>query len=225
MTDVKTFLLPDVGEGLTEAEILTWHVKPGDTVVVNQTIVEIETAKAAVELPCPYAGVVAEVFVSEGDTVPVGSPILSITTPATPGATPAAPPPAPAGSEDGATGGRRARSGSATTPSAPHVAPSSPLAEPPREAVLVGYGVRQTGAPQRRARIPAGDPHGTMAPEAGPPGEAVKPIRHGGLEVGRHAEEVLSHRSSQCSRSRRCVASRRTCRSISRVSTPPAPVA
>ena len=67
MTDVKTFLLPDVGEGLTEAEILSWHVKPGDAVVVNQTIVEIETAKAAVELPCPYAGVVAEVFVAEGD--------------------------------------------------------------------------------------------------------------------------------------------------------------
>lgn len=51
MSEVKTFLLPDVGEGLTEAEILTWHVQPGDTVVVNQTIVEIETAKAAVELP------------------------------------------------------------------------------------------------------------------------------------------------------------------------------
>ena len=64
---MSEFKLPDVGEGLTEAEILTWHVKPGDTVVVNQTIVEIETAKAAVELPCPYAGVVAEVFVAEGD--------------------------------------------------------------------------------------------------------------------------------------------------------------
>ena len=96
MSDVKTFLLPDVGEGLTEAEILTWHVKPGDTVTVNQTIVEIETAKAAVELPCPYAGVVAEVFVAEGDVVEVGAPILSITTtttttaPAAPAGTPAA---------------------------------------------------------------------------------------------------------------------------------------
>ncbi len=69
MSDVRTFALPDVGEGLTEAEILTWHVKPGDTVTVNQTIVEIETAKAAVELPCPFAGVVAEVFVAEGDVV------------------------------------------------------------------------------------------------------------------------------------------------------------
>ena len=83
MSDVRTFALPDVGEGLTEAEILTWHVKPGDTVTVNQTIVEIETAKAAVELPCPYAGVVAEVFVKEGDIVLVGTPILSITTSST----------------------------------------------------------------------------------------------------------------------------------------------
>ena len=69
MSDVKTFLLPDVGEGLTEAEILTWHVKPGDTVVVNQTIVEIETAKAAVELPCPYAGTITEVLVKLNEGV------------------------------------------------------------------------------------------------------------------------------------------------------------
>ena len=167
MSDVKTFLLPDVGEGLTEAEILSWHVKPGDAVVVNQTIVEIETAKAAVELPCPYAGVVAEVFVAEGDVVAVGSPILSITTEAVPGAAP-------------------------TAPAAPA---ADAAAEPAREAVLVGYGVRQTGTPQRRARVLAHDPHGTAEPEAGPPGEAVKPVRMGGLEIGRRAEELLSHRS------------------------------
>jgi pyruvate dehydrogenase E2 component (dihydrolipoamide acetyltransferase) len=61
--------------------------------------------------------------------------------------------------------------------------------------VLVGYGVKQTGTPQRRARVLAHDPHGTTAPEAGPPGEAVKPVRHGGLEVGRRVEEVMSRRS------------------------------
>jgi pyruvate dehydrogenase E2 component (dihydrolipoamide acetyltransferase) len=65
-----------------------------------------------------------------------------------------------------------------------------------REAVLVGYGVKQTGTPQRRARVLSHDPHGTTAPEAGPPGEAVKPVRHGGLEIGRHAEEVLSRRAA-----------------------------
>ena len=62
--------------------------------------------------------------------------------------------------------------------------------------MLVGYGVKQTGVPHRRARVLAHDPHGTTAPEAGPPGEAVKPVRHGGLEVGRHAEEVLSRRAA-----------------------------
>ncbi len=74
----KQFPLPDVGEGLTEAEILTWHVAPGDTVTVNQIIVEIETAKAAVELPCPYSGVVTELLAEPGATVQVGSPIVTI---------------------------------------------------------------------------------------------------------------------------------------------------
>ncbi len=78
MAHHKQFPLPDVGEGLTEADILTWHVAPGDTVTVNQIIVEIETAKAAVELPCPYAGVVTELLAEPGTTVHVGSPILTI---------------------------------------------------------------------------------------------------------------------------------------------------
>src|SRR5687768_8976914 len=72
--------MPDVGEGLTEAEVVTWHVAPGDTVAVNQIIVEIETAKAAVELPSPFAGTVGELLVEPGQTVDVGAPILSIDT-------------------------------------------------------------------------------------------------------------------------------------------------
>jgi len=76
--DFKQFTLPDVGEGLTEGEILTWYVKPGDTVTVNQTLVEIETAKAAVELPSPYAGVVTELLVPAGTTVDVGTPIITV---------------------------------------------------------------------------------------------------------------------------------------------------
>jgi 2-oxoisovalerate dehydrogenase E2 component (dihydrolipoyl transacylase) len=90
---IQQFLLPDAGEGLTEAEILTWHVAPGDTVTVNQVIVEIETAKAAVELPCPYAGVVTELLVEPGVTVAVGVPIISIETgsPASGSPAPAAP--------------------------------------------------------------------------------------------------------------------------------------
>jgi 2-oxoisovalerate dehydrogenase E2 component (dihydrolipoyl transacylase) len=78
MTSV--FTLPDVGEGLTEGEILRWHVAPGDTVTLNQIIVEIETAKAAVELPSPYAGVVTELLAEAGDTVAVGSPLIAIDT-------------------------------------------------------------------------------------------------------------------------------------------------
>ena len=76
----RQFKLPDVGEGLTEGEILTWHVKVGDIVTVNQMLVEVETAKAAVELPSPYAGEVLELLAAEGDTVDVGVPIITIET-------------------------------------------------------------------------------------------------------------------------------------------------
>ena len=75
---VKHFNLPDPGEGLVEAEIVTWKVKVGDTVKVNDIFVEIETAKSLVELPVPYAGTVTALLVSEGDTVEVGTPIISI---------------------------------------------------------------------------------------------------------------------------------------------------
>jgi pyruvate dehydrogenase E2 component (dihydrolipoamide acetyltransferase) len=72
------FNLPDVGEGLTEAEIVSWKVAPGDQVTVNQVICEIETAKSIVELPCPFAGTVEKLFAKEGDTVLVGNPIISV---------------------------------------------------------------------------------------------------------------------------------------------------
>jgi pyruvate dehydrogenase E2 component (dihydrolipoamide acetyltransferase) len=72
------FNLPDVGEGLTEAEIVSWKVAPGDKVSVNQVICEIETAKSIVELPCPFSGVVEELLAKEGDTVEVGKPIISV---------------------------------------------------------------------------------------------------------------------------------------------------
>ena len=80
MPTFEQFKLPDVGEGLTEGEILQWFVAVGDTVAVNQTIVEIETAKAAVELPCPFAGVVTELLVTAGSTVDVGTPIITVDT-------------------------------------------------------------------------------------------------------------------------------------------------
>ena len=77
---ISRFPLPDVGEGLTEAEIVTWKVKVGDQVSVNQTICEIETAKSLVELPCPFEGEVTELLAQEGDTVEVGTPIIAVKT-------------------------------------------------------------------------------------------------------------------------------------------------
>lgn len=74
----QTFHLPDVGEGLTEAEIVQWRVGPGDTIAVNDVIVEIETAKSLVELPSPFEGTIGELLVAEGDTVTVGAPIITI---------------------------------------------------------------------------------------------------------------------------------------------------
>ncbi len=75
---VNEFKLPDVGEGLTEAELVTWMVKVGDTIKINDIICEIETAKSLVELPSPYAGTVSKLLVSEGEMVNVGTPIIAV---------------------------------------------------------------------------------------------------------------------------------------------------
>ncbi|MEU1423597.1 dihydrolipoamide acetyltransferase family protein [Kitasatospora sp. NPDC005751] len=124
---LREFKMPDVGEGLTEAEILSWSVKPGDTVTDGQVVCEVETAKAAVELPIPFNGVVERLFFPEGATVDVGTVIISVAVAGEAGAA------APA----------------AAAPVAPVAAPAE--AEPARREVLVGYGPR-TGGTQRRAR-------------------------------------------------------------------------
>jgi 2-oxoisovalerate dehydrogenase E2 component (dihydrolipoyl transacylase) len=127
----KEFRLPDVGEGLTEADIVSWHVKPGDTVEINQIIVEIETAKAVVELPSPWAGRVTALLTAEGETVDVGTPIITVEV---------------TGTDVPSTG---AEPIAAQTPAA-EAAPAEQ--EPPaRQAVLVGYGVKP-GATTRRPR-------------------------------------------------------------------------
>ena len=76
-TMIKEFRLPDLGEGLTESEILSWKVGVGDTVTLNQVIAEVETAKAVVELPSPFAGVIKELHEQPGTIVEVGKPIVS----------------------------------------------------------------------------------------------------------------------------------------------------
>jgi 2-oxoisovalerate dehydrogenase E2 component (dihydrolipoyl transacylase) len=98
---VADYLLPDVGEGLTEAEIVSWRVKEGDVIEINDIVVEIETAKSLVELPSPYAGTVTALLVPEGEMVPVGTPIISIGDPSAVADVPAAAPPAGAARDIG----------------------------------------------------------------------------------------------------------------------------
>jgi pyruvate dehydrogenase E2 component (dihydrolipoamide acetyltransferase) len=78
VSDVRRFLLPDLGEGLTEAEVVAWHVATGDTVTLNQVLAEVETEKAVVELPSPFAGTVVELLAQPGDTVAVGAPLVTV---------------------------------------------------------------------------------------------------------------------------------------------------
>ena len=129
------FTLPDVGEGLTEAEIVAWKVKPGDEVTINQVLVEIETAKSLVELPSPFAGTVTAILVAEGQTVDVGTPIISVSS----GEDDAVP--APEGTDIVAE-----TAGSA-----------SPQSSDTGGAVLVGYGIKGHVA-SRRARPATGKP-------------------------------------------------------------------
>ena len=159
---IKEFNLPDLGEGLTEGEILKWLVAVGDTVTLNQPIVEVETAKAAVEIPAKWAGQVTSIFHVEGETVEVGTPIIAIDT--DPGAGPL-PESGPAPS--------------AASLAAVEVAPTEGAVEPGliggpapggRTAVLVGYGPKTTTA-KRRPRIGA-----TTAEAARPGPAAVAPV-------------------------------------------------
>jgi 2-oxoisovalerate dehydrogenase E2 component (dihydrolipoyl transacylase) len=138
---VKHFNLPDPGEGLVEAEIVTWKVKVGDTVKINDVIVEIETAKSLVELPVPYAGTVAALLVSEGDTVPVGTPIIAVDDGLGGDAVPvvAAPVAAPVAAEAAASDDDEEIEAGKIGGAAPGG----------RVAVLVGYGPRMTEAKRR----------------------------------------------------------------------------
>ena len=148
---MSDFNLPDVGEGLTEAEIVTWHVAVGDEVTINQTIVDIETAKSVVELPSPFAGVVGAIHVEEGQTIPVGTPIISI---GAPGDAPATQ--APAEEKEGerqavlvgygprATSTRRRRRkgvGPGPAPTVDVARPLRALAKPPVRKLAKDHGV------------------------------------------------------------------------------------
>jgi len=145
---VRHFKLPDPGEGLVEAEIVTWKVKVGDTVKINDVIVEIETAKSLVELPVPYAGTVTELLVAEGETVAVGSPIIAVDDGLGGEAVPAVA--SPVASAESAP----AAAGDDEEIEAGKIGGAAPGG---RVAVLVGYGPRMTEA-KRRPRKGQGAP-------------------------------------------------------------------
>ncbi|ROO52371.1 pyruvate dehydrogenase E2 component (dihydrolipoamide acetyltransferase) [Micromonospora sp. Llam0] len=167
MSRIKQFDLPDLGEGLTEGEILKWLVQVGDVIELNQPIVEVETAKAAVEIPAKWGGQVQAIFHPEGATVEVGTAIIAIDTePAAPGAEPTGPAPAPAPARPEAP--------------QPEIPPPGGAIEPGmiggpapggRTAVLVGYGPRTTAA-KRRPRRTTGELAQPAEPVPAGPGPA-----------------------------------------------------
>jgi 2-oxoisovalerate dehydrogenase E2 component (dihydrolipoyl transacylase) len=144
---MPAFLLPDLGEGLTEAEIVTWHVKAGDTVSVDQGIVEVETAKAVVEVPVPFAGRVTQLHGQPGDVVAVGQPLVTVD-----------------------TAGRFAEPGVVTSPAGPDDADQS-------GNVLIGYGTSSARRRRHRAtRSPAAIPAtGPPAPGTAATGDNTVP--------------------------------------------------
>jgi pyruvate dehydrogenase E2 component (dihydrolipoamide acetyltransferase) len=183
---VSQFNLPDVGEGLTEAEIVSWRVQRGDEVKVNDIIVEIETAKSLVELPCPFAGVVEDLLVEEGATVPVGTPIISVRT--------GAAAPADGASETGAAATTKAAPDRATeaggpatdmvpTPETGGDVESSDAVQPSgdadpengRQPVLVGYGPRTSSLKRRVRKSPVGPGRPTQGGNGAPSAPAEAP--------------------------------------------------
>lgn len=181
-TTIEQFPLPDVGEGLTEAEIVSWLVAVGDHVVINQVIVEIETAKSVVELPCPFAGEVTALLAAEGDTVDVGRPIISVAVrddADPPGPLPADPETPPASADVPADADTHADGDAVADAEGPadvdgHVDTYTD-AEP---RLLVGYGPPDEAPPARRRRRrgpgpsparPAAGSAATDRPRAKPP--------------------------------------------------------
>ncbi|MFJ2442146.1 dihydrolipoamide acetyltransferase family protein [Streptomyces sp. NPDC087658] len=184
MAQVLEFKLPDLGEGLTEAEIVRWLVAVGDVVTVDQPVVEVETAKAMIEVPCPYGGVVTARYGEEGTELPVGAPLLTVAvgaeavSPGSPGSPGPSGPSGPSGSaQPGSVGSGSGSAAPAVRPApAPAAAPvgSGTASGGGSGNVLVGYG---TGAPMARRRrvrrsapvaLAAGPVNGTAATGAVP---------------------------------------------------------
>lgn len=160
----KEFLLPDLGEGLTEAEIVSWLVAAGDSVDVDQNVVEVESAKSVVSLPCPFAGVVQSVHAAEGDTVHSGDPLITVGADLGAAAGSVDEPPAPSRNAD--AGSSELVPGTALRDDAD--ASSHEGSDEGSGAVLVGYGTRPSKhrAVRPTGRFGAGT--GTRAPASAP---------------------------------------------------------
>ncbi|MFF4152628.1 dihydrolipoamide acetyltransferase family protein [Streptomyces sp. NPDC001651] len=163
MAQVLEFKLPDLGEGLTEAEIVRWLVQVGDVVAIDQPVVEVETAKAMVEVPCPYGGVVTARFGEEGTELPVGAPLLTVAVgaPAT-------------GEESEGSGNVLVGYGTSEAPARRRrVRPATPA--PARDSAANGAPRADAPSAERVAR-PVGTAagHGTDTPAAS------EPVRHDG---------------------------------------------
>ncbi|MGW5151491.1 dihydrolipoamide acetyltransferase family protein [Rhodococcus koreensis] len=171
--NIRQFQLPDVGEGLEEAELVTWRIAVGDEVTQNQIIVEIETAKSLVELPSPFAGTVLELLVEEGQTVPVGTPIIAIENREAEDSPAATPDPSNENSTIAAT----------TTP---NILDTSEGPVPP---VLVGYGPAGNNSRPRRRRRAAETKEKGAPTRSGP--RAAPLVRRLAEEKGIHLEKVL----------------------------------
>ncbi|WP_327176857.1 2-oxo acid dehydrogenase subunit E2 [Streptomyces sp. NBC_01335] len=184
MPTVLEFRLPDLGEGLTEALIVRWLVEIGEVVAVDQPVVEVETAKALVEVPCPYGGVVTARFGEEGAELPVGAPLMTV-----------AVAPGPAGSGSTASASAPA-SGSAPAPAATSAASASASASSDASGnVLVGYGTAAPAARRRRVRpVSASSPVDAAASvgagPVGPVGEATSVVEAGPVASAKEAGPV-----------------------------------
>jgi pyruvate dehydrogenase E2 component (dihydrolipoamide acetyltransferase) len=169
---VREFLLPDLGEGLEDAEVQAWHVAEGDRVELNQTLVEVNTAKAVVEIPAPWAGVVERLHAEEGDVVKVGHPLVSIQVEDAIAASEAARPETEAADAQQAAQGVGANAAEAARDEEP---------KPKRRAVLVGYGVDEE---DEAGRGRAGRPASRDGPRGGGPVRATPPVRKLAKDLG-----------------------------------------
>jgi pyruvate dehydrogenase E2 component (dihydrolipoamide acetyltransferase) len=193
MPTFEIFHMPDAGEGLTEADVVSWRVAPGDTVEVNQPLLEIETAKSLVELPCPVDGVVTRILVAEGETVEVGAPIIEFDVDPGGVAGDDAPVAEAAESPVAAAAPSAQEETARVAPAVVQPDPTQPdptqaaVASSPHEdggAVLVGYGVKAGSAHRRARKEGALDPIGGAGEASDYPVLAKPPVRKLAREMG-----------------------------------------